>query len=345
MTVPYFYDLVGYQSMRSFQRRSGHWRMGRITRMVRPYYYHDMNRPNHRLVLRSIQLVRQSPLGVGYIYDTKDGPNHQKYFYDPCPQEQQKRYETSGSSRRTTTHFPTIHSDNPFDILGIPSTSSYDIVKRRFVELAMQYHPDIVANQTPPTANNSSGSSSGIDSSSTATISHQDDDAHPNQDTTTTTTTTTTTITTKKTAHDAFITIRQAFEQIVRDLPRHDTNEEGRSWTEDEFQAWLTNEIALVHVSFDMDVRTAKEVIQVANEQAQGGLDRGGMWEMARSMAYHQELMSQQQQQQKRQIQKDNMSDQPIRIERGMSAMNTNTSNEETTDNHLRGPRRRRKRP
>jgi DnaJ-class molecular chaperone len=41
---------------------------------------------------------------------------------------------------------PKVHTDNPFDILGIPKTSSYDDVKRRFVELALKHHPDVSDN-------------------------------------------------------------------------------------------------------------------------------------------------------------------------------------------------------
>jgi hypothetical protein len=38
-------------------------------------------------------------------------------------------------------------------------------------------------------------------------------------------------------------------------------------------------------IMFRMDMSTRREVIEIAESQSQGGLDRGGMWEMARAMA------------------------------------------------------------
>ena len=49
----------------------------------------------------------------------------------------------SPSSQRV----PQISDDNPFDILGIPKTSSYKQVKSRFVELALANHPDTSQNR------------------------------------------------------------------------------------------------------------------------------------------------------------------------------------------------------
>ena len=57
------------------------------------------------------------------------------------------------------------------------------------------------------------------------------------------------------------------------------------SWSDEEFNAWYYEEIGHTDLMFRMDMKTRKEVIDVANQQAQGGLDRGGMWEMARRMA------------------------------------------------------------
>ncbi|KAL3926429.1 MAG: hypothetical protein SGARI_005613 [Bacillariaceae sp.] len=42
-----------------------------------------------------------------------------------------------------------------------------------------------------------------------------------------------------------------------------------------------------------MDIQTRKEVIDMSS-QAQGGLDRGGMWEMARKMAEQEEMLKDQ---------------------------------------------------
>jgi hypothetical protein len=62
--------------------------------------------------------------------------------------------------------------------------------------------------------------------------------------------------------------------------------DEGEStWSDEEFNAWYHEETGHSDLMFRMDMKTRREVIDVVNEQAQGGLDRGGMWEMARKMA------------------------------------------------------------
>lgn len=139
-------------------------------------------------------------------------------------------------------NYPTIHETNPFDILGIPKVSTYREVKHRFVELALQHHPDLNAN----------GDST------------------------------------------EFLRFRQAFERIRESQDGtarlgSDGPEEGGAstrWSSDEeFLAWFHEETSHQDVMFRMDLATRKEVMDIAKSQSQGGLDRGGMWEMARAMA------------------------------------------------------------
>jgi DnaJ-class molecular chaperone len=142
--------------------------------------------------------------------------------------------------------YPNIHETNPFDILGIPKVSTYHEVKRRFVELALQHHPDLNANG---------------------------DSTH-------------------------FLRFRQAFEMIRESqdgtarLCHPDDDAKGSTWSSDqEFMAWFHEETGHQDVMFRMDVATRKEVIDMARSQSQGGLDRGGMWEMARAMAEQEESL------------------------------------------------------
>jgi DnaJ-class molecular chaperone len=131
---------------------------------------------------------------------------------------------------------PIITDENPFDILGIPKSSSYKEVKSRFVELALANHPDTSQNQDSI----------------------------------------------------KFIRLRKAFESIRES---QDGGAEKRErddyvgWTDEEFQAWFLEETGHPDVLFRIDLATRKEVVSVAKTCAQGGLDRGGMWEMARAMA------------------------------------------------------------
>jgi DnaJ-class molecular chaperone len=46
-------------------------------------------------------------------------------------------------SGKTGFKCPSVIDNNPFDILGIPKGSSYENVKRKFVEPAMKHHPDV----------------------------------------------------------------------------------------------------------------------------------------------------------------------------------------------------------
>mmetsp|Transcript_12829 Transcript_12829/g.29983 ORF Transcript_12829/g.29983 Transcript_12829/m.29983 type:complete len:228 (+) Transcript_12829:172-855(+) len=84
-----------------------------------------------------------------------------------------------------------------------------------------------------------------------------------------------------------FIRFRQAFERLKEDLDGSTTVEEKGTplWTDEEFRAWYYEETGQKDLQFRMDMKTRKEVIDTYNQQAQGGLDRGGMWEMARRMA------------------------------------------------------------
>ncbi|CAJ1926090.1 unnamed protein product [Cylindrotheca closterium] len=148
-----------------------------------------------------------------------------------------------------------IHKENPFDILGIPKTSTYETVKRRFLELALETHPDVV-NQSADGGDNSASKD-------------------PQQ------------------LVDEFVKLRQAFEAI-RENSDGSTgvvgDSEASSWSDESFQAWFHNETGHSDVMFNMDLQTRKEVAEVAS-QAQGGLDHGGMWEMARAMAEQQKNM------------------------------------------------------
>lgn len=85
---------------------------------------------------------------------------------------------------------------------------------------------------------------------------------------------------------DDFIRFRQAFESLKEVMDGTATQVEGvPAWSDEEFNAWYYEETGHADLMFRMDMKTRKEVIDVANQQAQGGLDRGGMWEMARRMA------------------------------------------------------------
>ena len=138
--------------------------------------------------------------------------------------------------------------NNPFDVLGIPSSSSYEVVKRRFIDLALKLHPDVSA---------STSADAGVDGGDGGLT---------------------------------FVRLRKAFEAIRKNkedgsaglVPSSSTSD----WSEEEFRAWFNEETGHADVMFRMDCATRKEVVDlIKTNQAQGGLDKGGMWEMAKTMA------------------------------------------------------------
>jgi hypothetical protein len=90
---------------------------------------------------------------------------------------------------------------------------------------------------------------------------------------------------------EQFLKIRQAFES-VKELPDGscavtDDETDETMWSDDSLSNWFFEETGQ-NISFRMDFKTRKEVAEVAN-MAQGGLDKGGMWEMARMIAREEE--------------------------------------------------------
>jgi DnaJ domain len=101
---------------------------------------------------------------------------------------------------------------------------------------------------------------------------------------------------------EQFVKFRQAFEALREDgngmtTTNDDDISSSSMWSSDEeFNAWFYEQTGHADIMFSMDMKTRKEVIDVVHSHAQGGLDRGGMWEMARTMAEQQELLKQQKQ-------------------------------------------------
>lgn len=149
-----------------------------------------------------------------------------------------------------------VSSDNPYEVLGVSNTATYTQVKKRFLELAMKHHPDRAANEN----------------------SSSDDNVN------------------KQNGVKDFIRFRQAFERIQEDANGMTTVGDGddasHQWTDEEFNAWYSEETGRdSSLTFRLDMKTRQEVIDVVKKQAQGGLDRGGIWEWARRLAEEDEIM------------------------------------------------------
>ncbi|KAL3919908.1 MAG: hypothetical protein SGARI_007082, partial [Bacillariaceae sp.] len=161
---------------------------------------------------------------------------------------------TNDDNNQNSFPHPNIRAENPFDILGVHKTATYQQVKRRFVELALEHHPD---------------KAKGSDA--------------------------------KQQNQEYFVKFRQAFEALRQgqdgSVVREEWGNDACTWTSDEeFNAWFYEETGHSDIMFQMDMTKRKQVIDVVNNQAQGGLDRGGMWEMARKMAEQEEILKHQKQ-------------------------------------------------
>jgi hypothetical protein len=131
-------------------------------------------------------------------------------------------------------------SQNAFQVLGLPPGSPYDKVKRAFVKLALEKHPD------------QEGGSA-----------------------------------------EAFIAIRGAYEAIRKEISVEDSSENHADdpsayWSPAELQEWFQRETG-AFLSFEMCDKTRKEVINVYKTMSHGGKDKGGYWDMARTLAEQEE--------------------------------------------------------
>lgn len=157
-------------------------------------------------------------------------------------------------SFRVFSSFDKGKSD-PFAILGVPPSSSYDHVKQAFVRLALEKHPDRV------------GSSNSNNASTTKSL----------------------------TPTEEFVQIRQAFEAIhqLRRGTKDDENENDDDYWPDGDEWWMYDDedgiVSNLFTSLKMSHDTRQEVINVYKTMAPGGKDKGGYWDMARQMAERQE--------------------------------------------------------
>lgn len=127
--------------------------------------------------------------------------------------------------------------------------AAYEKVKKAFVQLAFRHHPD--------TSNNKNSNQKDSD---------KDDPGN------------------------SFVRIRRAFESIenVNGQAVHATEENTTAWTDETLTTWFHQETGQ-HLSFKMDASTRLQVANVSRTMSPGGLDRGGMWELAASVARQQE--------------------------------------------------------
>lgn len=138
----------------------------------------------------------------------------------------------------------------PFKILGVPKETQYNDVKKSFFKLAMQYHPDTAK----------SDSNDNDNEQDPAKIFHE---------------------------------IRTAFESLMEDedgiaiLRPIDEDESDSIWKDNkDFDSWFKEETGHhAPFMFEMDIETMREVAEITDSNEGGGLDRGGMWHLAKMVS------------------------------------------------------------
>jgi len=169
-----------------------------------------------------------------------------------------RRSSSSGDSRRGGN----IGRANPYSVLGVPATSDYDEVRRAFVRLALDHHPDVRGGERQEKA--------------VAVAAAAENE------------------------NDAFIRIRLAFEAIREEMRYsgddgggddngiEDDDEPLTDWSAAELREWYRRQTG-EWLTFEMCEQTRREVIAVYKSMSHGGKDMGGYWDMARQLAEREE--------------------------------------------------------
>ena len=153
----------------------------------------------------------------------------------------------------------------PFRILGLDRNNNptNKDVKNAFLTLALKYHPDTNPNST--SVNNDFKPNDGISK-----------DVRNNSK--------------EQNALQKFIQIKSAFDQIQH-FSRNNNNDDILS-TNDNVDEWFYKETGVtLHPSsinvgeLNLSSKMIKEMVDVTNKTGQSGLDKGGMWELARMLS------------------------------------------------------------
>jgi len=159
----------------------------------------------------------------------------------------------------------TYHDDDhecPYQILGISKSSSFHHVKRKFLQLALQTHPDV--SHTPK------------DITTICSIQEQQEKQRF-----------------KKQNLETFIRYRNAFETILSlsTKDKRDTSKDDSDDEEEKIKDILTYNYNMNHSTItgdlsNLDSETLQEIAHVSQHYAPGGLDRGGLWAYAHQIRH-----------------------------------------------------------
>jgi len=142
----------------------------------------------------------------------------------------------------------------PFQVLGLTSSTTYAHAKQTFLKLALQHHPDTKLHHHPP---------------------KQDSDPKQQDENI-----------------DRFLEIRAAFESMVEasdgtvKVVSSKKTQDNHDDDDDTFEEWFTFETGGLHAYPErlQNPDLVAEIARTTRNMSPGGLDRGGMWQLAQEM-------------------------------------------------------------
>lgn len=137
---------------------------------------------------------------------------------------------------------------NPHAVLGVSATSTYDEVRRAFVKLALEHHPDL-------SPDDGEGAKKFISIRKAF-----------------------------ETIRNEMLGIDSDNPDSSGTAGEEDATSPFAGWSPEELREWYRQETG-EWLSFDICDKTRNEIIHVYNTMSAGGKDKGGYWEMARQLA------------------------------------------------------------
>jgi hypothetical protein len=163
-------------------------------------------------------------------------------------------FSSASSSSSSSSSFSNLLSGNPFVVLGVSNNSSFAVVRRAFVQLALEHHPDRASGSTE----NFLRIRQAFEDIQHAQGGNDDDD-------------------------DASVESRGRSSSSRR-------SSTPSGWTPDELRQWYQDETG-EFLAFSMSECTRQEVIQEYKRMSVGGkAPKGGYWELARQLTERETL-------------------------------------------------------
>lgn len=175
------------------------------------------------------------------MYSVRHGPKHRRICLSRC------RFSEAIRSLSTPASRALKKAVCPFRVLGVPTESTYSVVKKSFLKIAMQHHPDVV------------GELEGEEKQKSVDLFMK-----------------------SRKAFDSIVEVEGGMAALREEVELEKGLKKQSKMSDDEFDAWFLNETGHNNpFSFDIDPATMREVADMTDTIG-GGLDRdGGMWTLA----------------------------------------------------------------